>query len=174
MAEHYDAIIIGGGHNGLTCGAYLARAGLRTLVLERREVIGGAAVTEETVPGFEFSTFSYLMSLLHPKVIADLELRRHGFEVLPASDMFAPLPDGDHIIFSDDMARSQAEFCAVLAQGRRDLSGIRPLLERVDADRPRGCCWRRRPTQAAATGAVFARPRNCCGNTARSAENCSA
>ena len=78
LAERYDAIIIGGGHNGLTCGAYLARAGLRTLVLERREVFGGAAVTEETVPGFKFSTFSYLMSLLHPKVIADLELTATG------------------------------------------------------------------------------------------------
>jgi phytoene dehydrogenase-like protein len=110
LAERYDAIIIGGGHNGLTCGAYLARAGLRTLVLERREVFGGAAVTEETVPGFKFSTFSYLMSLLHPKVIADLDLRRHGFEVLPASDMFAPLPDNNHIIFSDDIGKSQASF----------------------------------------------------------------
>jgi len=74
MAERYDAIIIGAGHNGLTCGAYLARAGLKTLVLERRHVAGGAAVTEEVVPGFKFSVFSYLMSLLHPKVIADLEL----------------------------------------------------------------------------------------------------
>jgi phytoene dehydrogenase-like protein len=110
MAETYDAIIIGGGHNGLTCGAYLARAGLRTLVLERRHVIGGAAVTEEIVPGYKFSVFSYLMSWLHPKVIADLDLRRHGFEVLPASDMFGPLEDGGHIVFSDDMARTQASF----------------------------------------------------------------
>jgi phytoene dehydrogenase-like protein len=66
MSERYDAIIVGGGHNGLTCGSYLARAGLRTVVLERRDVIGGAAVTEEIVPGFRFSVFSYLMSLLHP------------------------------------------------------------------------------------------------------------
>ena len=110
MAERYDAVIIGGGHNGLTCGAYLARAGLRTLVLERREVIGGAAVTEEVVPGFKFSVFSYLMSLLHPKVIADLELRKYGFEVLPASDMFSSLPGGDHIVFSDSIAKTQASF----------------------------------------------------------------
>jgi phytoene dehydrogenase-like protein len=110
VAEHYDAVIIGGGHNGLTCGAYLARAGLRTLVLERRDVIGGAAVTEEVVPGFKFSVFSYLMSLLHPKVIADLELRKYGFEVLPASDMFSPLPGGDHIVFSDSTAKTQASF----------------------------------------------------------------
>ena len=110
MAERYDAIIIGAGHNGLTCGAYLAKAGLKTLVLERRPVIGGAAVSEEIVPGFMFSVFSYLMSWLHPKVIADLELRRYGFEVLPASDMFGPQADGRHIIFSDDMARTQASF----------------------------------------------------------------
>ena len=76
MAERYDAIIIGGGHNGLTCGAYLARAGLRTLVLERNPVFGGAALSEEHVPGFKFSVFSYLMSLLHPKVIAELELAK--------------------------------------------------------------------------------------------------
>ena len=110
MAQQFDAIIIGAGHNGLTCGAYLARAGLRTLVLERRSVIGGAAVSEEIIPGFTFSVFSYLMSWLHPKVIADLELRKHGFEVLPASDMFGPQPDGNHILFSDQMARTQASF----------------------------------------------------------------
>src|SRR5271165_2050052 len=110
MAEPYDAIIIGGGHNGLTCGAYLARAGLRTLGLERRHVVGGAAVTEEVVPGFKFSVFSYLMSLLHPRVIADLELRRFGFEVLPASDMFSPLPGGDHILFCDSIEKTQASF----------------------------------------------------------------
>ena len=110
MAERYDAIIIGGGHNGLTCGAYLARAGLKTMVLERRSVIGGAAVTEEVIPGFKFSVFSYLMSLLHPKVIADLDLKLHGFEVLPATDMFGPLPGGGGIVFSDDIAKTQRHF----------------------------------------------------------------
>ncbi len=110
MTQVFDAIIIGGGHNGLTCGAYLARAGLKTLVLERRHIIGGAAVSEEIIPGFTFSVFSYLMSLLHPKVIRELELRQHGFEVLPASDMFGPLPDGDHIIFSDSIEKTQASF----------------------------------------------------------------
>lgn len=110
MAERFDAIVVGAGHNGLTCGAYLARAGLRTVVLERRPLIGGAAVSEEIIPGFTFSVFSYLMSWLHPKVIADLELRKHGFAVLPASDMFGPLEDGNHIVFSDDMARTQTNF----------------------------------------------------------------
>src|SRR5205085_4372318 len=103
LAERYDAIVIGGGHNGLTCAAYLAGAGLKTVVLERRDVLGGAAVSEEIVPGFRFSVFSYLMSLLHPKVIADLELKRHGFQVLPATDMFGPLPGGDGIVFSDNV-----------------------------------------------------------------------
>src|SRR5919106_1154580 len=110
MTEKFDAIIVGGGHNGLTCGAYLAKAGLKTLVLERRHVIGGPAVSEEIIPGFSFSVVSYLMSLLHPKVIKDLQLRRHGFEVLPASDMFSPLADDDHIIFSDSLTRTQASF----------------------------------------------------------------
>lgn len=106
----YDAIIIGGGHNGLVCGAYLAKAGLKVKVLERRPIVGGAAVTEEFHPGFRASTFSYLMSLLHPRVIADLELRRHGLEVLPCSDMFAPLEGGDYIVFSDNLEKTQRQF----------------------------------------------------------------
>jgi phytoene dehydrogenase-like protein len=116
VAERFDAVVIGGGHNGLTCGAYLARAGLKTLVLERRHVIGGAAMSEEVIPGFTFSVFSYLMSLLHPKVIADLELRKHGFSVLPASDMFGPLPGGDYIVFSDDTPKTQKSFARFSAK----------------------------------------------------------
>jgi phytoene dehydrogenase-like protein len=110
MAQAYDAIVIGGGHNGLVCGTYLAKAGLRTLVLERRHVIGGAAVSEEIVPGFTFSVFSYVMSLLHPKVIRELELENFGLEVLPANDLFSPLYDDDYIILSDDVRRTQEQF----------------------------------------------------------------
>jgi phytoene dehydrogenase-like protein len=106
----YDAIIIGSGHNGLVCGAYLARAGLRTLVLERRGIIGGACVTEEFSPGFRGSRFAYVMSLLHPRVIGELELRALGLEVLPANDLFCPLGGDDYIIYSDDLAKTQAEF----------------------------------------------------------------
>lgn len=108
--ERFDAIIVGGGHNGLTCAAYLARAGLKVLVLERRAIVGGAAVTEEVIPGFKFSVFSYLMSLLHPRVIAELELGRYGYQVLPCADMFGPLPGDDFILFSDDVAKTQRHF----------------------------------------------------------------
>ncbi|MBS0380576.1 MAG: NAD(P)/FAD-dependent oxidoreductase [Proteobacteria bacterium] len=110
MSETYDVIVIGGGHNGLTCGAYLAKSGRRVLVLERREVFGGAAVTEEFCPGFRASRFSYVMSLLHPRVIRDLELKSFGLEVLPANDLFCPLGGDDYIIFSDDVKKTQAEF----------------------------------------------------------------
>ncbi|NAZ37815.1 NAD(P)/FAD-dependent oxidoreductase [Rubellimicrobium sp. CFH 75288] len=110
MAQRFDAIIIGAGHNGLVCAAYLARAGLRPLVLERREIVGGAAVTEEIAPGFRASIFSYLMSILHPRIQADLDLRRHGLEVMPCSDMISPLDGDDYILFSDNVARTQASF----------------------------------------------------------------
>ncbi|MEL7027899.1 MAG: NAD(P)/FAD-dependent oxidoreductase, partial [Pseudomonadota bacterium] len=107
--SNYDVVIIGGGHNGLVCGAYLARAGKRVVVLEKNSHVGGAAVTMEFAPGFRASTFSYLMSLLHPKVIADLELEKYGLKILPATDMFTPLPDNDYILFTDDIARTQKE-----------------------------------------------------------------
>src|SRR3954451_9153281 len=108
--NRWDAIIIGGGHNGLVCGSYLAKAGLKVLVLERRHVFGGAAVTEEFTPGFRASIFSYVMSILHPRIIADLELRRFGLEELPANDLFSPLPEGRSIIFSDDVRKTQENF----------------------------------------------------------------
>src|SRR6476469_746566 len=93
----YDAIIIGGGHNGLTTAAYLARAGKKVLVLERRHVVGGATVTEELYPGFKVLTGSYLISLLRPEVIRELELPRHGLEIMPLESTFAPQPDGDYL-----------------------------------------------------------------------------
>ncbi len=110
MAQSYDAVIIGAGHNGLTCGAYLAKAGLKTLVVERRHLIGGAAVTEEIVPGFRWSVASYVMSLLSPRVIRELELAKFGLKVLPANDLFCPLDDGDYIMYHDDVAKTQAQF----------------------------------------------------------------
>jgi len=93
----YDAILIGGGHNGLVAAAYLARAGRKTLVLERRPVIGGAAVTEEVFPGFKFSVFSYVVSLLRPEIIRDLDLPRHGLQILPLESTITPLDNGDYL-----------------------------------------------------------------------------
>lgn len=98
MAKSYDAIIIGGGHNGLVNAAYLARAGRRVLVLERRHVLGGAAVTEEIFPGFKYSVASYVVSLLRPEIIRDLDLPRHGLQILPLESTFTPQPDGDYLV----------------------------------------------------------------------------
>ena len=98
MAQSYDAIIIGGGHNGLACAAYLAKAGRKVLVLERRHVLGGAAVSEEVFPGFTFSVCSYVVSLLRPDIIRDLELPKHGLEILPLECSFAPQVNGPGLI----------------------------------------------------------------------------
>jgi phytoene dehydrogenase-like protein len=108
VTERYDAVIIGGGHNGLVSAAYLARAGLRTLVLERRHVLGGAAVTEEVFPGFRFSVASYVVSLLRPEIIRELDLPRHGFEILPLDGTFTPL-DGDYLWRTNDHGRTVRE-----------------------------------------------------------------
>ena len=102
MAKRYDAIIIGGGHNGLVTAAYLAKAGKDVLVLEQRHVLGGAAVTEEVYPGFKFTVFSYVVSLLRPEIIRDLQLTKHGLTILPLESTLTPLPDGDHIYRGPD------------------------------------------------------------------------
>jgi phytoene dehydrogenase-like protein len=94
---NHDVIIIGGGHNGLVCAAYLARAGRKVLVLERRERVGGAAMTEEVFPGFRFSVFSYVVSLLRPEIIRELDLPRHGLHILPLESTLTPLPNGDYL-----------------------------------------------------------------------------
>ncbi len=102
MTETYDAIVIGGGHNGLVNGAYLARGGLKTLILEQRHLVGGAAITEELRPGFWFTTFSYALSLLRPQIVQELELTKHGFMPLLMSSRFAPTPEGEYLWFTQD------------------------------------------------------------------------
>jgi phytoene dehydrogenase-like protein len=107
----YDALIIGGGHNGLVCAFYLARAGLKVRILERRHVVGGAAVTEEFHPGFRNSTASYTVSLLNPKVIRDMRLKERGLRILerPISN-FLPQPDGRYLKLGGGLERTQTEF----------------------------------------------------------------
>ena len=105
----YDAIIVGGGHNGLVTAAYLAKAGKRVLVLERRERVGGAAVSEQIFPGFTFSVFSYVVSLLRPEIIRDLELPRHGLQILPLESTVTPLLNGDYLAQWGDADRNREE-----------------------------------------------------------------
>jgi phytoene dehydrogenase-like protein len=106
---HYNVIVIGGGHNGLVSAAYLARAGRKVLVVERRHVLGGAAVTEEIYPGFKYSVASYVVSLLRPEIIRELDLARHGLEILPLDGTFSPMPDGDYLWRVNDHAKTRRQ-----------------------------------------------------------------
>ena len=127
MSRTYDAIIIGGGHNGLICAAYLAKAGRKVLVLEKRHVLGGAAVSEELYPGFTFSVASYVVSLFRPHIIRELELAKHGYEVIPMDCSFLPLPDGDSLARWADSQRSRRE----IARFSKKDSEVYPEFSRV-------------------------------------------
>jgi len=127
MNQKYDAIIIGGGHNGLICAAYLAKAGRKVLVLERRHVLGGAAVSEEMHPGFTFSVAAYVVSLFRPHIIRELELAKHGYEVIPMDCSFLPLPDGDSLARWADPQRTRRE----IARFSKKDSEIYPEFSRV-------------------------------------------
>ena len=140
-SSSYDVIVVGGGHNGLCCAAYLARAGRRVLVLERRPVLGGAAVSEEVFPGFTFSVCSYVVSLLRPWILRDLELPRFGLEILPLESTFTPFKDGRSLARWADPARTRREVAAfsprdaeALPRFGRDMVEIgrfvRPLIDR--------------------------------------------
>ncbi|HKZ70164.1 MAG TPA: FAD-dependent oxidoreductase, partial [Anaerolineales bacterium] len=107
MATTYDAIIIGGGHNGLVTAAYLAKAGLKVLVLEKRNVLGGIASTEEPFPGFKFDGVMHSAGYLHPSVVRDLELGRHGLDIVRSNPTaFSPLLNGNHLLLWQETSRN--------------------------------------------------------------------
>jgi phytoene dehydrogenase-like protein len=129
--RQYDALIIGGGHNGLVCAFYLARAGMKVRVLERRHIVGGAAVTEEFAPGFRNSTASYTVSLLRPKVIADMRLADHGYRVIERTiSNFFPFPD-TYLKLGGGTARTQAEFARFSQADAEAFPAYESALERV-------------------------------------------
>ena len=141
----YDAIVIGGGHNGLVHAAYLAKAGKKVLVLERRHVVGGATITEEIVPGFKFLIGSYLISLLRPQIIQELNLAEHGLELLPLESTVVPLLNGDYLADWPDHdmtrreimrhSRKDAETYEEFSLTMRRLSlAIKPLMDLVPPD----------------------------------------
>ncbi len=127
--QAYDAVLVGGGHNGLVCSAYLAKAGRKVLVLEKRDVVGGAAVTEEFHPGFRNSVAAYTVSLLQPKVIRDLDLMSHGLRVvLRKASNFLPLPDNRYLLTGEGRTKSEvAKFSA------RDAERLSDYDRRLDA-----------------------------------------
>src|SRR3954447_1396142 len=144
-APRYDAIIVGGGHNGLVAAAYLARGGKKTLVLEKRPLVGGAAVTEEIVPGFKFSVFSYVVSLLRPEIIRDLDLPRHGLQILPLESTVTPLDDGDYLAGWADPdetrrelqrhSRKDAEAAVLFGRLMHHMAmAVRPIISMVPPD----------------------------------------
>lgn len=132
MTQHYDALIIGAGHNGLVCAFYLARAGLKVRIVERRDVVGGTAVTEEFHPGFRNSVASYTVSLLQPKVIADMRLADHGYRVIerPISN-FLPQEDGGYLKLGGGLERTQTEFRKFSQADAEALPAYYEALERV-------------------------------------------
>ena len=131
-AARHDAIIIGAGHNGLVTAAYLARAGLKVLVLERREIVGGACVTEEVWPGYKVSTASYVNSLLRPRIIRELELKRFGFEMLPRNpSSFSPFPDGRSLMLGPDADFTRSEIAKFSRRDAESYPRYERMLERV-------------------------------------------
>jgi phytoene dehydrogenase-like protein len=145
VSGEYDAIVIGAGHNGLVNGAYLAKSGLKTLILERRHLVGGAAITEELHPGFQFTTFSYALSLLRPEIVQELGLTSHGFMPLLMPSTFCPTEDGDYLLMGEDKDENHHE---IARHSRHDadaydsyshmmsqvVHAIRPLMDSIPPD----------------------------------------
>src|SRR5215218_8003542 len=132
MPNNYDAIIIGAGHNGLVTAAYLAKAGYRVLVLERREIVGGCCITEEIWPGYKVSTAAYVNSLLRPQIIRDLELKKYGFEMLPRSpSSFSPFPDGRYLMMGPDKEMTRREIAKFSAKDAEAYPKYEDMLTRV-------------------------------------------
>ena len=142
---NYDAIVIGGGHNGLINGAYLAKAGLRTLILEQRDIVGGAAITEELYPGFQFTTFSYALSHIRPEVVQELDLVKYGFMPLLMESTLSPMDNGDYLLLGQD---EQQNIVEIRRHSKRDadafeqfshdvamvVQAVRPLLDSIPPD----------------------------------------
>ena len=132
QSGRYDIIIVGAGHNALVAAAYLARARYRVLVLERREVIGGACVSEEVWPGYKVSTASYVNSLLRPEIIRELELAKYGFEMLPRNpSAFSPFPDGRYLMLGPDKDMTRREISKFSVRDAEALPKYEAMLERV-------------------------------------------
>ena len=140
--ERYDAIVIGGGHNGLVNAGYLGKAGLKTLLLERRHLVGGAAITEELVPGYKFTTISYAISLMRPDIVQDLELVKHGMMVLPLINTFQPGLNGEYVFLGADADANYHEIARHSiedAEASRDLDhlisrlcrALKPWMDRI-------------------------------------------
>ena len=132
MTPEFDAVIAGGGHNGLVAAAYLARAGLRVLVVERRELVGGCAVTEEVWPGYRVSTAAYLSSLLQQRIVDELELERHGYHVQPKDPpFFSPFPNDEHLFMWKDMRLTQQEIFKFSQRDAERYPRYEALIERL-------------------------------------------
>jgi phytoene dehydrogenase-like protein len=130
--EGWDALVVGGGHNGLVAAAYLARSGLRTLVLERRPFVGGASVTEEVWPGFRLQTAAYTYSLMRPAIVRELELQRHGLRVIPYDpSLFLPFPDGRHLCLWADHARTLEEIAKFSKKDAAAYERVEALFTRI-------------------------------------------
>ena len=174
----HDVIVVGGGHNGLTAAAYLARAGLDVCVLERRDVLGGACVTEELWPGYRVSRASYVVSMLQPKVVADLRLREFGYEPIPLEPAYATISGGLPLFFHDDPERARA---SIARRSRRDADAypaFAALLERAAEFvrplmlRPPPALGSRRPGDLPASFAGPAAPPACRAGACRSSCGC--